>query len=157
VANQSGSKTVSQFAEQTREATQLTQLGYQAGYQALFVASNLPTAGGGQSGAAFIAASAQLYSSAGGAERAYEMQVSGRLRLLGKGLEAVPAHLGVQSTGFSFKTSQGSRTFPGVLIAWRRGNAVLAVYALGPGRTVTASEVRQWAATVDRRAGEIEK
>jgi hypothetical protein len=85
------------------------------------------------------------------------MQVSGRLRLLGRGLEAVPAHLGVQSTGFSFKTSQGSRTFPGVLIAWRRGNAVLAVYALGPGRTVTASEVRQWAATVDRRAGEIEK
>ena len=155
VASRSGPKTASQLAGQASEATQLSQLGYQSGYQTLFEANDLPTVGGGQAGAALIASFSQLYSSAAGAQRAYEMQVSGRLRLLGKGLQAVPTRFGDQSTGFSFKTSQGSSTLPGVLIAWRRGNAVLAVYAVGPGHTASISKVNGWAEKVDRRAAQI--
>ncbi|HEX6476449.1 MAG TPA: hypothetical protein VF005_04185 [Acidimicrobiales bacterium] len=152
VADRSGPRTASQLAGQPSEANQLAQLGYQSGYQTLFAAGNLPTAGGGQAGAAFIVSSAQLYSSVSGAERAYQMQISGRLRLVGQGLQPVPTHLGAQSAGFSFKTTQGSSTFPGVLMAWRRANAVLAVYAFGPAGTVSASTVGQLATKVDQRA-----
>jgi hypothetical protein len=85
------------------------------------------------------------------------MQISGRLRLLGNGLQAVPAQIGDQSAGFSFKTTEGTSTVPGVLIAWRRANAVLAVYAFGPAGTVSASKVRQLAGRVDQRASAIGK
>jgi hypothetical protein len=152
-ADRSGPKSADAFAGQPAEAAQLKQLGFRGGFQSTFVAKDLPAAGNGQAGARLIASFAQLYRTAAGAKRAYDLQVGGRLRLVGKGLSRLKPHdLGDQVTGFSFTSSQNGADLPGVLYAWRRGNAVFALYAFGPRGTVDERTVAGLAAKVDDAA-----